>query len=157
MAKDNRKRSSPPSRPGSLTRQPPIRKARNAALSDEAERDQPITGRPVSVDLQSLLKAHAAQSSSLADEMARVEIEMLAFTLSGEATSPETTLQLIHSFEKVRRSAAEDLRRTARLLAQLNAEPVPVQVAVVSPQHAQVVVQQPSPLGPAPRRKIEGK
>jgi len=111
----------------------------------------------VAVDLQALLKAHAARSSDLADQLARVEQEMLDFLLSGEAPAPDATLELIRSFEQVRRSAAEDLRRTARLLTQINTEPVPVQVAVVNPQHAQVVVQQPSQLGPAPRRKIEGK
>ncbi len=113
--------------------------------------------KPVAVDLQALLKAHATQSSDLADQLARVEQEMLEFLLSGEAPAPDTTLELIHNFERVRRSAAEDLRRTARLLTQVNTEPIPVQVAVVNPQHAQVVVQQPSQLGPAPRRKRQEK
>jgi len=110
---------------------------------------------PVEVDLQALLKAHAAQSSSLADEVARLETEMLAFLMSGEAPSPDATLELINSFENTRRSATEDLRRTARLLVQLNAEPVPVQVAVISPHHAKVVVQQPTLMGPTSRRKLQ--
>lgn len=119
--------------------------------------EQSVAAKPVAVDLQALLKAHAAQSSSLADEVARLETEMLAFLLSGEAPSPDGALELINCFEKVRRSATEDLRRTARLLVQLNAEPVPVQVAVISPHHAKVVVQQPALMGPTSRRKLQGK
>jgi len=129
----------------------------NTPRTGEVTHGQHAEARPVAVDLQALLKAHAAQSSDLADQLARVEQEMLEFLLSGEAPAPDTTLELIHSFERVRRSAAEDLRRTARLLTQVNTEPVPVQVAVVSPQHAQVVVQQPSQLGPSPRRKRQEK
>jgi len=157
MENKNRKQRRPPARSKTSNRKPPAKKASDMSRAGEDLHDQHAKARPVAVDLQALLKAHAAQSSSLADEMARVEMEMLAFTLSGEAPSPETTLELIHSFERVRRSAAEDLRRTARLLIQINTEPVPVQVAVVSPQHAQVVVQQPSLLGPAPRRKRQEK
>lgn len=88
------------------------------------------------VDLQLLLKAHAMQSSQLADQLAQAEGAMIQFVEHGKVASPEVALEVIGRLERVRRSATDDLRQTAKLLEELKYPPVALAAVLSEDQRA---------------------
>lgn len=89
----------------------------------------------VDADLALLLKGHAIQASQLADQAAKDESAMMAFIQDG-ARDPDTAMSLVHQLERVRRSAVEDLRQTARLLEELKYPPVALAAVLGADQRA---------------------
>ena len=83
-------------------------------------------------DISEMLLEHASQASVLADRAAVAEEQLMAFALDGTCPDPDSALKVAERLERLRRSASEDIRRTASALGELHRRPTPVQIAVVS-------------------------
>ena len=76
----------------------------------------------INSDLRLILRAHAIQSSQLANLLAKREYELAAFAGSPGCDTPLPWMEAAHEAEMTRRSALEDLRRSIRTLADLKRE-----------------------------------
>ena len=85
-----------------------------------------------SLDLEWLLRAHALQASDLANLVAIAEGQMLEFSTDDSCENPDAAIKIAERLESIRRSATDDIRRTASVLGELHQKPTPVQIAVVS-------------------------
>jgi len=87
-------------------------------------------------ELRLLLHEHALGTHALAEKALKHESELLDFLLSGQAPHPSEVLGLICGLEKLRRSAANELKQSAVLLEGRRERTAPVQIAVVNSANA---------------------
>ena len=113
---------------GTLETSVPANHCSSAIRDDESE----------PLDLVELVGAHLLQSSNLASLLAITEGELLDFSQDDSCPDPATAIKLLGGLEQIRRSAVGDVRRSARLMVEMNRGPTPVQVAFL----VQAVLQQ---------------
>lgn len=115
-------------------KQATVAKASSSKLQERSDTKPRV--RAAQVDLQLLLKGHAIQSSQLANQLARAEGAMIQFVEHGNVASPDLALEVIDRLERVRRSATEDLRQTAKVLEELKYPPVALAAVLSEDQRA---------------------
>ena len=107
--------------------------------------------------IEQILHGHARQVALISDRFAQSESELLAYYESDMCSDPEATLALTERAERLRRSAADDMRRTMKLIGELNSPPQPaVQVGIVSVSPEQIEGGSRREIGPGIRGELEG-
>jgi hypothetical protein len=108
---------------------------------------EPACIPPIDSDLEVLLRAHAVQASMIANAAAVSVGWWLAFLDDGDCSNPKAALEITYTYERIRRSATEDLRRTTALVRELRRPPIEVTARTrVTDNPAEVIRPAPGPL-----------